>query len=402
MNKELSIPRGKTQKLFLEYLNSELNKHMDSVQGSHYVDDEGFFINKMQTKFREKNGQAALDWIIRISSAGVLENVVISSTDLVDDETQGEWVSIVNDIFQSTLCRAFMQQRKKFFRRRIFYYFGQQLDGEYWLAGARLAPIIISDFDLPIVLSMERVVALDFYVDAIDDNDAIYLASEFSRRWAARFSLLLDVDFYECPSEQVWVTNFDTRQSMRINRGYSDGPYPNEMPRKGECCKLGNYAPLTNLRFSTELLQMPSEARRFFRKLECLPTPVQDAFDGAARLYQIGLSLNKRFPSAALAYRVAAIDALQQVEKGCKGFSQFMRKYLSSEQQDEEVFEFLYSKIRSAHFHAGIFDLGEFSIQRFMDIFQDQDAAKKTYMRFKGREATRQALLNWILKILES
>lgn len=51
--------------------------------------------------------------------------------------------------------------------------------------------------DSPVTVNFERVVALDFEVNATDRHDAIYLASEFARRWAARLSLVLDVDLYE-------------------------------------------------------------------------------------------------------------------------------------------------------------------------------------------------------------
>jgi hypothetical protein len=172
------------------------------------------------------------------------------------------------------------------------------------------------------------------------------------------------------------------------------------MPRKGERCHAG--APGDGIRQHKRIsgtLKMPAEARRILRGVEALSEPVKDAFDGAARMYQIGLSLGRRFPSAELAYRVGAIEALSAIDTEAKNFSAFMRKYLSLDPNDVQLLSYLYHDVRSSHFHAGKFDLGEFSVQRHMDIVLSPHIAFRREQERRCFELTRQAIVNWMLSI---
>jgi hypothetical protein len=273
----------------------------------------------------------------------------------------------------------------------------------------RLAPAPLED-PWPGLVNAERIAVLDFEVDAIDIQDANYLAAEFSRRWAARLSLILDLHLYGHVGEHVWVyvtdrdrdrvKVADEDRNLRLNRGVRDLPTPTAMPRKGIECALGEPgSPLSTYVVSPPTLKIPSETRRIMRGINGLPEPVQDAFDGAARMYQIGLWLSSRFPSAALAYRVAAIDALAQIEPNCdQSFSNFMRKY--SPGLTDPQLDYLHREIRSAHFHAGKFGLGEYSVQRPHDLVPGgPEAEKKSWARYQFFGATRKALVNWMLSI---
>ncbi|WP_438393613.1 hypothetical protein [Caballeronia sp. DA-9] len=399
MKRSLSIANGPKQQLFLAYLNSEFAKQAVRSQAALGVTADGSFSTTVHTVFGENFGQLELQWVFDTSSTGELISVEVSPIGEAIYGPVVDWENAAQDIVNSALLSAFNERRTRTVRRQILYYIGPQLDGEYWFRGVRLAPAMLDD-PFPALLNAERVVALDFEVDSIDERDASYLASEFSRRLAARFSLLLDVDLYEYTGEQVWVLLPEGSRSERFSRGVFNVPVPTSMPGKGNICGAGAWgSAIATYGRTTGTLKMPPEARRILRGLDGLAEPVKDAFDGAARMYQIGLSLFQRFPSAALAYRVASIDALQQTEPDCNGFSEFMRKYSPQAAADPKMLDYLHSDIRSSHFHAGKFDLGEFSAQRHMDIVSDPDTAHRSLLRYRCFEVTREALVNWMVSI---
>ncbi|WP_407970756.1 hypothetical protein ACJ51O_12860 [Burkholderia pyrrocinia] len=391
----MNIPKGPKQSLFLEYFNSEFGKHIKQARAGVESNDDGTFTSVVESTFGEMSGDLELRWLLRTSIDGTLTEIEVLSA----SDATSEWEAAAREIIDSALRDAYVETRTRRFRRQVLYYVGPYLDGEYWFGKTRIAPADPGDNQFPAAFNLERAVALDFEVDAIDDRDASYLASETSRKFAARFSLLLDVDLYEAPIEHVWVSNNGPDfESVRRQRGILTIPFPDRLPKKGETCPAGaSGASISNYGRMAGTLKMPSEARRILRGIEALPEPVTAAFDSAARMYQIGLFLVSRFPTAALAYRVAAIDALQQIEPDCDGFSAFTRKYSPMGASNPKLLNYLHGDVRSSHFHAGKFDLGEFSIQRHMDIVHTPESAAHAHQRYMGFEITRQAIVNWML-----
>ncbi|MEC4599255.1 hypothetical protein [Burkholderia vietnamiensis] len=398
IKRALSIPKGPKQQLFLAYINAEFAKWSTHAQARFENGEEGSIVNVVRTTLNMSGGQLQLDWSFRTSADGVLADVEI--TPAVDSGATNEaWEVHAREIVDSALTHAFVDARKKEHRRQVFFYVGPQFDGEYWFGRVRVAPAIV-DEKAPMLINAERAVVLEFEVEAIDAFDANYLAAEFSRRFAARLSVLLNVDLYEPPFQQVWVTDGSPPKTERMNRGVGQLPGDNRMPRKGERCRAGTLGQsISQYGRLPGPLKMPPEARRILRGVEALPEPVKDAFDGAARMYQIGLSLGGRFPSAELAYRVGAIEALSNTDSDVGSFSAFMRKYLSLGSEDEQLLNYLYHDIRSSHFHAGKFDLGEFTVQRHMDLVQSPQTAIRRHQQSRCFQLTRQAIASWMLSI---
>lgn len=393
MKRALNIPKGAKQSLFLEYFNSEFGKRITKARAGVEANDDGTFTSVVESTFSEPTGDLELRWLLRTSNNGTLTEIEV----LPASDANAVWESIAREIIDSALRDAFIENRARRCQRQVLYYVGPHLDGEYWFGKTRVAPADPND-EHPAAFNLERTITLDFEVDAIDDRDAMYLASETTRRLAARFSLLLDVDLYEMPTEHAWVMSGLGTESIRRQRGVLTIPRLDRLPKKGETCPAGSVGEsISNFGRMVGTLKVPPETRKILRSIGALPEPISAAFDGAARMYQIGLSLAARFPTAALAYRVAAIDALQQIEPDCNGFSAFMRKYSPIGASNPQLLDYLHGDVRSSHFHAGKFDLGEFSIQRHMDIVYMPDKAARAHQRYMGFEATRQAIANWML-----
>jgi hypothetical protein len=399
MKRSLSISKGPKQQLFLAYLNAEFAKRTKRAQAHFENGDLGSIVNVVRTTFDEPDSKVELIWLFRTLANGELAEVEVSLASVTNEAQNETWEELAREIIDLALTAAFNETRRTEHRRQVLYYVGPQFDGEYWFRSVRVAPAIL-DENYPALMNAERAVVLDFEVKAIDSYDASYLAAEFTRRFAARLSVLLDVDLYEPSHEQVWVMVDSSPKAERLGRGIGQLAGGNGMTKKGKICRAGALGQgIGHYGRTAGTLRMPQEARRILRGVDALPEPVKDAFDGAARMYQIGLSLARRFPSAQLAYRVGAIEALSAIDTEVNSFSAFMRKYLPLVPNDEQLLDYLYGDIRSSHFHSGKFDLGEFSVQRHMDIVSSPQTAIRHRQQYRCFELTRQAIVNWMLSI---
>ena len=170
------------------------------------------------------------------------------------------------------------------------------------------------------------------------------------------------------------------------------------MPEKGKLCPLGRYAGnlAARYRFAGELLSLPREARRILRGIDSAAPSITDAFDRAARLYQVALVAGQAFPTLGLAYRVAAVEVISKTDPQSHGFSDFARKQVSSRPNLEAVLTYLYGPVRSAHFHAGEFVMGEFAASEAGLGFIDRDRVMLDDLHRTCHEVTREAIVKWL------
>ena len=79
-----------------------------------------------------------------------------------------------------------------------------------------------------------------------------------------------------------------------------------------------------------------------------------------------------------------------------------MRKNVKSLADPTAILTFLYGAVRSAHFHAGEFPLGEYDLLEFPRAFMSSEYIESTNLRPKGFELTREAIVNWLIARLPS
>jgi hypothetical protein len=397
----INLKRGPEQQRFLDYFNSRLSPRISSARGAAGFRENGTFESVVTGPFSIDQDQIIeLSWKYIKSQDGEL--LFIEVEQVVSDSNDA-WQSAVNELVVGALTSALEIKRNQFFRRNVFNYIGPQLDGEYWFGQTRFAPMWPDD-DQPSLINAERVVCIDQMVFAIDDVDAWSLAQQSSARIAARLSLLLNRGLYRPPFEQRWVLRDGDAKSIRGSLVFSGyGPWPTELPAKGEICKPGQWAGSLAVDYITVgPLSLPQEARRVLRAVDQAPPAIVESFDRASRLYQVGAVLQQQFPSVGLAYRVAAVEALSKSELSANGFSDFMRKNVKSLADPEPVLKFLYGTVRSAHFHAGEFPLGEYDLLQFNRGFMSSEYIENTNLRRRGFEITREAIVNWLTARLPS
>jgi hypothetical protein len=401
----LNIQRGERQQAFLDYLNAALRERAGAYSGSAGVAEDGSFNVSTSGPFQVGQATVLLTWCLTKNPDGELTKLAI---EYAGEETSDiNWERAVYEFVTSVLTTTLSETRQKYFRRPFFYYIGQQLDGEYWLPGYRFAPAYPADH-WPHLLNAERVASVDQNVFAIDNQHAFVLADAAARRHSARLSLLLNTGLYGAEHDQRWVwpvvDGVPATESVRYQLGFQHPTAQlSEMPRKRQVCPLGEYkgSLAARYRIAGELLSLPAEARKILRGVDSAPPAVSESFDRGARLYQVATVCGKYFPSVALAYRVAAVEAISEADPVSKGFSNFMRKHVRSQRDIGDILNYLYGVARSAHFHGGEFPMGEFNrMGMFASPFMDAEAVQRDSLHRTCYELTREAIVNWLSEVV--
>jgi hypothetical protein len=368
------------------------------------VSEDGFFKSTVTGPFLIDTVHVPLTWQLVKALDGTLLHLDVNCADsnMPDDQ----WKTAAYELVTSVLTAALSERRQQFFRRNLFFYIGGQLDGEYWLPGFRLAPAYPGDPE-PYLINAERVLAFDMIVNAIDDQNAHVLASEAAHRHAARVSLLLNVGLYSQAHEVIWVLPVidDKRApvSLRCQRFFN---HPSimvtNMPSKGELCPLGQYrgSLAERYRVAGKLLSLPPQSRKILRGIDLADPVVADAFDRGARLYQVASVVGHQFPSVGLAYRIAAVEAIAQADASAASFDEFMHKYIASTAGFDNLLDYMYGSVRSAHFHAGEFPLGEYARTHLFDPLMDSESVQLSNIHRVCYELTREAIVNWMESIV--
>jgi hypothetical protein len=73
-----------------------------------------------------------------------------------------------------------------------------------------------------------------------------------------------------------------------------------------------------------------------------------------------------------------------------------MRKYVKSEPNIDQLLDRLYGDVRSAHFHAGAFPLGEYD-RRSVGALLSSDYVLSLDLSRQEYETTREAIVNWAM-----
>lgn len=405
MRIDLNLQRGDRQRDFLDNLNSTIRALTSSSSGSAGLSPDGLFRSTSTGPFPIDTAHVPITWQYVKDRDGALLYLDVTCGDPTVPEAR--WTTATHEVVTSVLAAALSERRRPFLRRNLFSYIGTQLDGEYWLPGYRFAPILPED-PQPHLINAERVVTIDMIVSAVDEQNAYAVAGEATRRHAARLSLLLNVGLMHPVHEHRWVlppgeNGTPALESVRYQASFNHPSVGlSEMPRKGELCPLGQYNGSLTARYrsSAELLSLPPQARRILRGIDAASPVVADAFDRGARLYQVGSVVQRLYPSVGLAYRVAAVEAIARADPSAPTFGEFMRRYVASRTGVDNLVEYMYGSVRSAHFHAGEFPLGEFSRVAFFDPLMDPEDAELTMIHFACFELTREAIVNWMVSLV--
>jgi hypothetical protein len=397
----LDLARGEKQQSFIDALNAALRQSNASflmISASGHSAEDGGYESSLTVAWPNSTSSGRISWHLLKDSKGTLIHLIVEA-----EGCEGTaWEQEVRELINGALVATLAERKSKYFMRTEFYYVGPRLDGEYWLPGYRFAP---GDPDIQIHdVFTERVVVIDQNVMGIDGHHAAIVGREAARRHGARLSLLLNIGLYQ-PSgpARIWVLNKDHEIGSELRfRGFDPQEHQRTtMPRKREISPLGKKGRpiLYPYGYSGYTVTLPCESRAILREIERASEGIRDAFDRCARLYQVSLVAGQQFPSVGLAYRVAAVEALAKSGGPWNGFSAFVRAHVQIDSETESLLGSLYGDVRSAHFHAGQFPMGEFGIQRWFDPLMDEAHVRTQEVGFAGSYLMRTAILSWISRV---
>ncbi|HCE2278578.1 TPA: hypothetical protein NGT22_002410 [Vibrio parahaemolyticus] len=394
---DLSIITDKERvRLFLNYLDVFFQDFRIKSFGSSYFQGDSYFNDTNISG--NINGKEETFFIRIVSSLdGNLKYLEF------DDNKNGEFKEKINKLIIDSLMKSLDDKKEIFYRRYHYTYTGPQLDGEYWIRGIRIAPII-DDVKNKTWDNVERYFSIELNVSAIDGPDADAKGNIESDIIAARLSLLLDIGINPPITEHKWCIDTNDRSNCE-SKLYQTGYYGfghnlKRMPKKKELMSCGkfNNSIYPHLRFMGDLLCLPSETRKLFSKLDNSSDEVQEAFNNCCFMYQISSTSGRYSPTVKLSYLVASIEALAQCGSSeNKHFSNFIRHYAKNEIKVSNILDFMHGEVRSAHFHSGKFTGGEYKYERDSVItFQSVESRIRDARFRESYRLVRTAIANWI------
>lgn len=405
MEFELSELQEAEARDFLDYLRAELKEFGWPRSGSAEVNEEGEYHLELEVEQSVDEMEVTVTWHIETSDDGAVRKV---SVDGPTEAVQVDWRTEAESVYERAYNATVAGETECFFKRNLFSYFGPPLDGEYWLGSFRLAPVDREEGEA-IGPMYERAVAIDQTVDAIDESHAGTLARARSQRLIARVSLILNVPIERPLPGCVWVRvdedalKENEPEYRRANRAFPSHVFQVEdMPDKGELCPPGEYRGTISEPFRPIYphLTLPKEAPELFASIESSSVSVRDRLDRCARLYQLGLLLGRRYPSAGLAYTVAALDALAPNGKSHrKAIREFLEEHVQIVDKSvdvDDLLKFAYWDVRSAHFHGGSFPIPEDT--GWTQRLPDPDNLKAGEQASRIHTMVRAAILSWLTK----
>ena len=405
MKLAVNFPNGDKQKVFLDHFNALLRIQNGQLSGEVKINEDGTFERLVTSSFAVDQQQLTLKWHMFTASDGTLSSIDVCCVDPEVNEDQ--WQAAAVRFFEQVSSAAFWNTKVSFFHRQVFCYMGVQLDGEYWLPGFRLAPAFPQD-PQPFLLNAERILFIDSNVDAIDSYVAAAIGKERAQKYAARMSFLLNVGLY--PVQQghhKWVITENVATGQLINVRHELGVIPPNskfgMPTEGELCSIGKYSGSLQATYIVpgKLWSLPPETKRLLLSIDRASPQITHALDSSLRLYHIALNIGSQFPSAGLAYRVAAVEALAQSKGVSQGFNDFVRENIDNSNGLEQKLQSLFPSMKkTTHFRRGAFHMGEYDAESIFDPLMDLNIIETMRVYQIVADLSRQSILGWLKRVV--
>ncbi len=380
---------GEGAQRLVDQFNAELNRSYSSLSGSVGFDSEGLYRTEARVFSDSGPYQGRLTWILRRAVDGSVVSVTVSGEG-------AQWRESAEEFFRQVLSNALADRQEIFPHRKVFQYFGPLLGGEYWFGNVRVAPLHPDD-DSPRNTNLERVLVIDHEVTAPDRTKAYLLGDEKARRHGARVAFFLDAGLRSQERRHRWVTirgSDGAVEHVRGEAGVVTDDRLDHVPEKGQSCPMGLFEGRTHIFGRSGPLTFPEFSRPVWRASSNAPIAVRHNFDAMCQLYHVGLVIEEHYPSAATAYFVAAAEAASAALDSGSSFGEFMRRFSPPVAEREQLIERLYGELRSGHFHAGRFPLGDYK-PRGTTFVGDVDEELRGNFYVEGRKLLRSALTSW-------
>lgn len=384
-------------RIFIKYFMAAMKESGNQILPANSSErfDNGYYLSEHSVNFKLNGEQVFVIWLLKFNS-----DYTLNSIKNLNNEGNADFELKLSMFINGVLQDVLSLKRNTYFRRKIYHAFsGTNFMGEYWLKGCRFAQLIPEDNECHLV-SAERLLVIDQKVEAIDDSNATEIANEKASELISFLSFIMNLGL-EVPKKEdrFFLAQNDDVFSMHraSNQIHSSAHCVGEMPRKRELSPLGEFKGSVFDRFPPMgTLVCPTETRKILSGISDASEEIKDAFRRCCKLYQLALNAGRGRPTVRISYMCAAVEAIVKTNQGeYKSFSDFMTRYSG---ENRELHEFVYSSVRSAHFHSGSFVLGEFD---FNSPSMNPHASKISDNTLNAEAKMRFAIFNWLNEKIE-
>lgn len=354
---ELDIEQSK---IYVKYLMSAMTDPNIGIFPSNSSErfENGYFLSEHSVNFEFEKENLFVNWLLKFNSNGTLNSI-----SNINNVGNAEFELKILKFLHGVLKNVLNLKRESFFKRIVYRTIsGCNFMGEYWLQGIRFAQLFPED-DKCHLLNAERLLVFEQNVEAIDDRNASEVASSNAAELSAYLSLILNVGL-ELPNREEMFFQFRENDEFLMQRKSTEIFLPhisNRLPSKGQLSALGifEHSLFDRTPPSHGNLVCPVETRKILAGVKQSSEEYKDAFRRCSKLYQLALNVGRHYPTVRISYICAAVEAIVKTNTlEHKSFSDFMTKYSG---ENKKIHKFIYSSVRSAHWHSGSFALGEFN-----------------------------------------
>jgi len=280
----------------------------------------------------------------------------------------------------TSLCEA--QHKEEFYCVGYIEYDGLPWRGEAWLqSGLRLGPPPQEYED---GLIGPRALLVEAMVEGIDLMDARSGFRVLLRELSAFLSVAMRKTFRvpSRSSKKRWVWDFDAsgRAQYRVSQtGYSAAPPRNQLPLAAIDPPMPTYRAVRpdlesrGIGANQREQSVPDDLRDLWGRFTGLTAERRRQFLNVATMWQISGALAQDFETAAVAYLVAACEALKPADADrWANVYDVVEALLGSDIAEDLRSKWQPQRIRNAHFHAGELRGREFARFLMMDTLDDR------------------------------
>lgn len=384
---------AKKSKLFMQYFYAmQKNNEFEMLvcNGSSSWNSEGLFEVNRDVTFEYNGSNIFVCWKILYNSKQELLSIE-NMNNAGDENFDKLLMEFLSDCYHMVINEKTKKYYKRYYYRTIS---GCNLAGEYWFKSFRFAPLFPDDDSR--IINSERIVVLDMEVDAIDNDHANQISYELSEFYISVLSFIMDLRFEHEEIHDKYVKN-DNHEMIRLSTQIVDRTISEKMPKKNVLCSTTRFkgSIYDTLRSTNQVLVCPKETRKIINGIEQLNEDIQTAIMKSCRLYRVAKNIGYRYTTAMLSYECAAVESIVKNMK-YDSFSWFMTQYAG---EDKELYDFIYSEIRSGHIHSGEFVFSDFSSRG--NTLDDTTFLTKTMLIQKAHYRMRFAIIKWINEFIK-
>jgi hypothetical protein len=387
MKKNIDLNADKSKEFMRYFYSMQKTNQFEILEGNGtaYWNSNNEYEVYHNISFEYKKTEVFINWKVLYNKKGELISIeCINEEDMYTKD-------VAEDIIQKSYENVINEKRNEYFNRSYYLTVsGCNLVGEYWFKDFRFAPLFSDDTSH--IVNAERIVVIDQNVMAVDKDHSNEIAVENAENYISLLSFIIDIPLEKPRIVHKYFLDEQDFAMKRMNTQIHDDSNITMMPNKNEICETKRFigSVFDDIKYTNEILVVPKEARKIVNGVITADVKFKNTVLKACKLYRVARSVAKTYKTAMLSYECAAVESIVK-NMGYKSFTEFMTTYAGP---NKKLYDFIYSNVRSGHFHAGEFPFLDFNLpSRSLDDFSYRNL---WHIEDISHKKMRYAILMWL------